>query len=307
MAIPDFQSIMLPLLNLMADKQIWRLRDAVNQLAGDYKLTEEERAALLPSGRAPLFYNRVAWAKTHLAKAGVVASVSRGQMQITDRGLSLLAENPTAISLKTLQRFPEFVKFRDGPVNGDAEIIPGPIAVSSSEETVPPEEQLEQAHSALVSTLISDVVDMLKSSTPLRFEQIVVDVITSMGYGGSRQEAGKAIGKSGDEGIDGIINEDRLGLDTIYLQAKRWENPVGRPEIQKFVGALAGQQASKGIFITTSAFTREAEDYARKIPQKVILLNGAQLARLMIEHNVGVSTVATYELKKIDSDYFADE
>jgi restriction system protein len=307
MAIPDFQSIMLPLLTLMADKQVWRLRDAVNQLAGDYRLTEEERAALLPSGRAPLFYNRVAWAKTHLAKAGVVASVSRGQMQITDRGLSLLAEHPTGISLKTLQRFPEFVKFRDGPVIGDAEMIPGQIAVSSSEETAPPEEQLEQSHNALVSTLISDVVDLLKSSTPLRFEQIVVDVITSMGYGGSRQEAGKAIGKSGDEGIDGIINEDRLGLDTIYLQAKRWENPVGRPEIQKFVGALAGQQASKGIFITTSAFTKEAEDYARKIPQKVILVNGAQLARLMIEHNVGVSTVATYELKKVDSDYFAEE
>ena len=166
---------------------------------------------------------------------------------------------------------------------------------------------MEQAHNALRLNLIDDVVRWLKSATPQRFEQIVVDVITAMGYGGSRQEAGQAIGKSGDEGIDGIINEDRLGLDTIYLQAKRWENPVGRPEIQKFVGALAGKQANKGIFITTSSFTAEAKDYAGRISQKVILINGAQLARLMIEHNVGVSTIATYELKKIDSDYFADE
>lgn len=305
MAIPDFQSIMLPLLRMVADKQVWKLRDIVGQLAVDYKLTQEERAALLPNGRSRLFHNRVAWAKIHLAKAGALASVGQGQVQITERGLALLAENPKEITVKLLQRFPESNAFQNG---GDAQDqAPDRQARMAIEIRISPAEQIEQAHEALQTSLIDEVVGSLKASSPQRFEQIVVDVITAMGYGGSRQEAGQAIGKSGDEGIDGIINEDRLGLDTIYLQAKRWENPVGRPEIQKFVGALAGKQANKGIFITTSSFAAEAKDYASRISQKVILINGAQLARLMNEHNVGVSTVATYELKKIDSDYFADE
>ena len=308
MAIPDFQTAMLPLLSLVSDKQVWKVRDAVEKLATHFELTPEERSALLPSGGALVFSNRVAWARTYMAKAGLLIAPNRGHLQITGRGLELLGKKPKAISIDTLSQFPEFVAFREGSKQSSQL---GTIALLSgaapSVSAASPQESLEQAHSDLTATLNSDVVDLLKTTTPLRFEQIVVDVVTSMGYGGSRQEAGKAIGKSGDEGIDGIINEDRLGLDTIYLQAKRWENPVGRPEIQKFVGALAGQQASKGIFITTSVFTKEAEEYARKIPQKVILISGIQLARLMIEHNVGVSIVATYELKKIDSDYFAEE
>lgn len=302
MAIPDFQSIMFPLLKLVADKQVWKLRDVVDQLADQYQLTDEERSELLPSGRAPLFYNRVAWAKTYLAKASAVESVSRGLLRITDKGIALLASGEEALTLKGILLPTEPVNSQQGNASGINH-----AGKPSSMSSIPPQEQLEQAYTEIQTSLIDEMVVALKASTPSHFEQIVVDVITSMGYGGSRQEAGKAIGKSGDEGIDGIINEDRLGLDTIYLQAKRWENPVGRPEIQKFVGALAGQQANKGIFITTSSFTREAEEYARKITQKVILVSGNQLARLMIEHNVGVSTIASYELKKIDSDYFADE
>lgn len=310
MAIPDFQTAMLPLLKLVADKKVWKVRDAVDCLADQFQLTPDERSALLPSGGALVFSNRVAWARTYMAKAALLRSPARGQLQITERGIELLSTHPLAISIETLSQYPEFVAFREGSKpTSQQEGASSPTLTFIGRAMVPvsPQESLEQAHSDLTAALNSDVVELLKTTTPVRFEQIVVDVITSMGYGGSRQEAGKAIGKSGDEGIDGIINEDRLGLDTIYLQAKRWENPVGRPEIQKFVGALAGQQASKGIFITTSVFTKEADDYARKIPQKVILVNGAQLARLMIEHNVGVSTVATYELKKVDSDYFAEE
>lgn len=305
MAIPDFQSAMLPLLKLLSDQKPWRIRDTIDILAKEFNLSDEDLTAMLPSGRAPLFYNRVAWARTHMSKAGLITSPTRGIIQITERGLQLLAENPATISTKSLGRYPEFMAFRDGTGNS-TENVPA-TATPGTQVDVPPQEQLENSYLALFETLTSDLVDTLKTSTPLRFEQIVVDVITAMGYGGSRQEAGKAIGRSGDEGIDGIINEDRLGLDTIYLQAKRWENSVGRPEIQKFVGALAGQQAGKGIFITTSSFTKEAEEYARKIPQKVILLSGGQLARLMIEHNVGVSSVATYSIKKLDSDYFSDE
>lgn len=297
---------MLPLLRLLQNQQPWRIRDTVEALATEFHLNAEDLATMLPSGRAPLFYNRLAWARTHMSKAGLIESPTRGFVQITQSGLSLLGENPDRVSLKTLERYPAFLEFRNREnteASGTA-VSPTPAA---NDEKISPQEQLEQSHLTLVDALISDLVESLKSVTPLRFEQIVVDVITAMGYGGSRQEAGKAIGRSGDEGIDGIINEDRLGLDTIYLQAKRWENPVGRPEIQKFVGALAGQQAHKGIFITTSSFTKEAEDYARKITQKVILISGPQLARLMIEHNVGVSVVATYALKKLDSDYFTEE
>lgn len=307
MAIPDFQSIMLPLVQLVADKQVWKLRDTVARLADDYKLTEEERAALLPSGRAPLFYNRVAWAKTHLAKAGVVASVSRGLVQITERGLSLLAENPKEISMKVLQRYPEFTAFQEGasveaqkPSTEKEEIAHG-VSIS-------PEEQLEQAYGDITATLISDVVELLKTTSPQRFEQIVVDVIIAMGYGGSRAEAGRTLGRTGDGGVDGVIDEDKLGLDTVYLQAKRWTNDVGAREIRDFKGALDGNGATKGIFITTAGFTRAAlDEVSRSRNYKVVLIDGKRLARYMIEYNVGVSTAATFELKKIDSDYFADE
>ena len=307
MAIPDYQSIMLPLLDIAADGEVHRFRETVDSLAGHFGLTDSERRELLPSGKQATFDNRVGWARTYMAKAGLLNSPKRGQFQITERGRAVLRENPETINVQFLERFEEFVNFRQLRRERPAAETSAPAASRTQDIQDTPEESLEAAYQTLREELAAEILGTVKSCSPEFFEHLVVDLLVRMGYGGSRREAGEAIGRSGDEGIDGIIKEDRLGLDIIYLQAKRWEAVVGRPEVQKFAGALQGQRARKGILMTTSAFSREAIDYAGTIDTKIILINGARLAELMIEHGVGVVTEATYELKRIDSDYFSEE
>jgi restriction system protein len=303
MAVPDFQSMMLPLLKVASDGKERSLADTRIALAGFFNLTQEELEELLPSGTQPVFNNRVAWASIYLHRAGILKRPQRGRYQITERGLEVLKKNPERIDVKFLEQYPEFIEFRS--IKKDKK-----EKVTLTPETQPetnPEESLETAYQELQESLASDLIHSIKDCSPEFFERLVIDVLVKMGYGGSRKEAGQAIGRSGDEGIDGIIKEDKLGLDIIYIQAKRWENTVGRPEIQKFAGALQGQRARKGIFITTSNFTKDALDYVNNIESKIILIDGRQLAELMIEHNVGVSSVASYEIKKIDSDYFIED
>lgn len=307
MTIPDYQTAMLPLLRFAADGAEHRFRDAVEALALEFQLSSDERSELLPSGAAFLFDNRVGWARTYLKQAGLLASPKRGLMQITDRGKAVLAKKPARVDVKYLDQFQEFRDFRTRrPEDGQAAATPStPQQTSLEIET--PEDRLAAAYRRLRQDLELDILTQVKSSTPAFFERLVIDLLVAMGYGGSRRDAGRAIGKSGDGGIDGIIKEDKLGLDVLYLQAKRWEGTVGRPEIQKFAGALQGHRAAKGVFITTSSYTREALEYVNLINTKIVLIGGQELAALMIDHNVGVSTVGMYELKKVDSDYFEGE
>lgn len=303
MAIPDYQTIMLPLLRFLEDGKVHSKREADDYLAKEFKLTDQERKELLPSGKQPLFGNRVGWAITYIRKAVLIESERRGYFNITERGKQVLSQNPEKIDVKFLQQFPEFIEFRK--VRKDR-IKRDKTTPSISSETNP-EELLETAHQELQESLASELLQTIKQCSPDFFERLVVDVLIKIGYGGSRREAGEAIGGTADGGIDGIIKEDKLGLDIIYIQAKRWENTVGRPEIQKFAGALQGQRARKGIFITTSNFSRDALDYVNNIETKIILIDGQRLAELMTEHNVGVSPIASYEIKKIDTDYFIEE
>lgn len=303
MAIPDYQRCMLPLLRLAADGKEHQLKDAVAALALVFKLSETELAEYLPSGQQPIFVNRVGWARTYLKKAALLESPRRGFFRITGRGLDVLGEKPADINTKFLERFPEFLAFRSRREGGAPTEAVAP-ADASSHST--PDEALEAAYDKLRSELASEILQILKGADSAQFENIVVALLVKMGYGGSRKDAGRAIGRSGDEGIDGIIKEDQLGLDNIYIQAKKWEATVGRPEVQKFAGALQGQRARKGILITTSDFSREAKDYVSRIDYKIVLIDGETLAGYMIDFGVGVSTVATYLVKKVDHDFFND-
>ena len=298
MAIPDYQAIMLPLLKFAGDGQENSLRETIDFLAHEFSLSDEERKELLPSGLQATFDNRVGWARTYMKKAGLLESTRRGYFCITARGKKVLVQNPQKINVKFLKQFPEFIEFQKPKKKG--EIDPPPIDIT-------PEESLEAAFQELHDGLASELLQMVKQCPPDFFERLVVDVLIKMGYGGSRKEAGQAVGKTSDGGIDGIIKEDKLGLDIIYIQAKRWEGVVGRPEIQKFAGALQGQRARKGIFITTSNFTKDALNYVENIETKIILIDGKRLAELMIAYSVGANTTAIYEVKKIDSDYFIEE
>jgi restriction system protein len=302
MAIPDYQSLMLPLLRFLGDKKEHSARETLDALAKEFNLSQTELRDLLPSGKQPIFDNRVGWARTYMKKAGLLESTRRGVFRVTDRGLKILGQKPTKIDVKFLRQFPEFVEFQ----TVKHEKSEGQGGEEEGKEKTP-EELLETAYQQINDQLASDLLKQIKALPPALFEKIVVDLLVGMGYGGTIKDAGQAIGKSGDEGIDGVIKEDRLGLDAIYLQAKKWENTVGRPEIQKFAGALQGQRAKKGIFITTSYFSKEAYDYISRIETKIVLIDGEQLARLMIDHNIGVTPISKYEIKKVDSDYFSDE
>lgn len=302
MPIPDYQSLMLPVLRLAANGQEYKYRDVVERLAADFGLSDEERNTLLPSGNQAVFDNRVGWAKTYLKQAKLLDSSKRGYFRITERGRQLLAENPADIDTKFLERFSEFRDFKSRK-RDKSEETDTPL----SEEAETPDDALANAYRQLRSDLEVRLLQQVKELSPAFFERLVIDLLVRMGYGGSREDAGRAVGRSGDGGIDGIINEDRLGLDVLYIQAKRWEGTVGRPEIQKFAGALQGQRARKGIFITTSNFSREAQEYAAFIDSRIVLIDGERLTRLMVDHNVGVSTVGVYEVKKMDTDYFTDE
>lgn len=301
MASPDYQTIMLPLLIFLGDKREHSLRQAIDTLADQFHLTTEERRELLPSGHKAIFDDRVGWARTYMKKAGLLSSPQRGYLCITERGLNVLKQKPSKIDLEFLGQFEEFIAFRTFRREKRA------VEITEEERKRTPEETLESAHQNLRINLANDLLQQIKVSPPSLFENIVIDLLVKMGYGGSRKDAGAAIGKSGDEGIDGIIKEDPLGLDVIYIQAKKWDNTVSRPEIQKFAGALQGKRARKGIFITTSNYSREAKEYASSIENKIILIDGDQLTQLMIDHNIGVGPIASYETKKIDLDYFAEE
>lgn len=304
MPVPDYQTLMLPLLRIYSDGTIHSLNEAIDILAREFKLTNDDLRVLLPSGRQTTFRNRVGWARTYMSKAGLLATTKRGHFNITKSGLAVLAENPARIDARFLRQFPSFVQFQESKHESDSSTTV-PLPLLETKES--PEEQIESAHTQLTRALAGELLARIQTAAPDFFERLVVELLLKMGYGGSRQDAGRAIGRSGDGGIDGIINEDRLGLDSIYLQAKRWENPVGRPEIQKFAGALAEHRAKKGVFITTSAFTREARLSADKHDARIVLIDGEKLATLMIDHGLGVTLEATYEVKRIDSDYFAEE
>ncbi len=305
MTIPNFQEIFWPLLQLAGDGKEHSLREATKAIADHFAMSDEERRQLLPSGRQTVIVSRVSWARTYLVKAGLLESPRRGYFRITPRGQEVLRHPPETLNVSfLLARYPEFVVFH----RGNTRQIKGPSVSSEVEEKAEqtPEEIIEAAYRKIQEQLAAELLESIRSSSPAFFEQLVVDLLVKMGYGGSREDAGRAIGRQGDEGIDGVINEDRLGLDIIYIQAKRWEGTVGRPEIQKFAGALQGKRAKKGIFITTSTFSQGARDYANRIDSKIILIDGQKLAQLMIEYSVGVTPIAVYELKRIDRDYFEE-
>jgi restriction system protein len=302
MAIPDYQTCMLPFLRYLADGMEHTLRDAEESLAGHFGLSSAERAELLPSGQQGIFKNRIGWARTYLKKAGLVESPRRGVFKVTARGLRALDAKPPRIDVRFLEQFPEFIEFRE--VSRPDAANAAPAEAQPSRKT--PEEAIELAHQSLRGQLAQELLARVLACSATFFEQLVVELLVKMGYGGSRRDAGERIGQTGDGGIDGIIKEDRLGLDAIYLQAKRWQGSVGRPEIQKFVGALQGQRARKGVFITTSSYTADATDYASRIDTKVVLIDGKQLCGLMIDFDVGVSAAASYVVKRIDSDYFEE-
>jgi len=303
MPVPDFQSFFKPLLEIATDGKEHSLKEAREKIAEYFNLTDEDRAELLPSGNQTKFDNRVAWAKSYFVQAKVLESPRRAYFKITDRGKKLLAQGHERIDVKVLNQYPEFVEFHTPSKQNKS--IPTPSPEEGISET--PEEVLQKAYQSIRSDLAGEILERIKSNSPAFFENLVIDLMVAMGYGGSRVDAGQSVGQSGDEGIDGIIKEDRLGLDVIYLQAKRWEGTVGRPEIQKFVGALHGKRAKKGVFITTGKFSEEAHEYVKSIDPKVIIIDGRALANYMIDFNLGTSTGVTYEIKRIDSDYFAEE
>ena len=305
MPIPKYYEMYRAFLDCLADGQQHKSKEVKDVVAGVFSVSEKERTELLPSGKQQLFDNRIGWTRTYLKKAGLVQSPSRGVYVITPVGRQVLDENPPQIDNLFLQRFESFRKFIS-PNNEDT-ITAIPVEKVSSKT---PQDILDEAFQQINTTLADDILNEIMKQSPAFFEHLVVKLLTQMGYGGSVDNAGMVIGQTGDEGIDGVIREDKLGFSLIYIQAKRWDcdKTVGRPELQKFVGALAGQGASKGLFITTAKFTKEAYQYAEKQhTTKVVLVDGTTLAKLMIEYNLGVSTEVTYRIKRIDSDFFAED
>ena len=302
MAIPDFQSTFLPLLKACADGKEHTKQELIPLLAKQFGLTDSELEVKLPSGKQGMFDNRVGWAKSYLKQAGLLENMKRGVFKITARGMQVLSENPQPLNVKYLKRFPEFVVFNTGKQKDESK-----LAESASANSETPDELIAGGYKQLREALAVELLDRIKTVSPSRFEELVVELLLKMGYGGTQEDAGQVVGKSGDGGIDGIINEDRLGLDVIYIQAKRWEADVGRPEIQKFVGALAGNKANKGVFITSSGFTKEAKGYASQVNHRVILIDGPMLAELMMDYDLGVSTKDVYTVKRLDSDYFEED
>lgn len=309
MPIPDYQTLMLPVLRIAADGEEHSFREAVELLAEQFGLNDDERREMLPSGGAALFDNRVGWARTYLKQAGCLESRKRGIFKITQRGFTLLQQNLESIDVQLLDQFQEFRDFRTRRRARARELVATrlPIEPPDPPEAETPEEAMAGAYRRLRAELEAELAEQIMASSPAFFERLVVDLLVKMGYGGNRQDAGNAIGRSGDGGIDGIIKEDRLGLDVIYVQAKRWESTIGRPEIQRFAGALQGQRARRGVFITMSGFSRDAVEYANSIESKIILIDGEKLVSLMVDHDVGVSTTGVYEIKRVDSDYFDGE
>ncbi len=310
MAIPDYQSLMLPVLRLASDGAEHRIADVVDSLAEQLKLSDSEREELLPSGKQPVFNNRVHWAKTYLAQAKLLVGTRRAFFKITDRGRAALAENISRIDAKYLRRFPEFNSFIAGDAKAELPAADStPVIDDKAISQGTPDELLRATIKEVENALAAELIPRICAASPAFFERLVVDLLLKMGYGGSRAEAGRALGKTGDGGIDGVIDQDQLGLDRIYIQAKKYDpdNAVSEPDIRNFCGSLGANKAAKGVFVTTSYFTKPAEDFAERHPYKVVLIDGDLLARLMIHHSVGVRIVDTMHYKKIDDEFFPDE
>lgn len=306
MAIPSYQELMLPVLRVAAAGET-RVPDAANRIADDLGLPEEEREEMLASGRQRILHNRIHWAKFYMSKAGLIDTPSRGRFIASDAGRALLAKNPAIIDVELLKTFPTFRDFYEKSGSGEVEEKLAAEAAVTSATT--PEEQIEAAYAAIQEALKGDLLQRVLAQSPGFFERLIVELLVAMGYGGSHERAALNLGKSGDGGVDGVIDEDRLGLDRIYVQAKRYApySSVGRPEIQGFVGSLVGLSATKGVFVTTSSFSSHASEYVKHIPQRVILIDGARLAELLVEHDVGVRVNRTIAVKRIDEDFFAEE
>lgn len=302
MAIPDFQTLMQPLLEELVDGQVHVFNDVYDGVCSRMSISEADRQVKIASGKQTVIKNRIAWARTYLTKAGLLISPGRGLTQITQRGKEALAQKQQPVRVKYLKQFPEFVEFHSIKNNEQQE-----DNINEAGVVTTPDEQIENAYQSMMDALADELLQMIMQSSPSFFEQLVVDLMIAMGYGGSRKEAGKATKATGDDGIDGIIKEDKLGLDTIYLQAKRWKNSVMRPEIDKFIGALTRQHAHKGVFITTSEFSEGAREAATGLNMKIVLIDGHELARLMIEYGLGVTTKDVYTIKNLDNDYFNEE
>lgn len=301
MPVPKYHEMMLPLLQEIADGKTHSMTDLAESLAVRFGLTPEDRKILLPTGGQYRFENRLGWARTYLKKAVLLESPDRGFVRITSRGTEYLAKKPKAITPKDLMAFEEYRQFKSPTAETND------LESNSTDTDETPQEVIERNLSVLRSNLASEILERVKKASPQFFEKLVVDLLVAMGYGGSRKDAGTAIGRSNDGGIDGIIKQDSLGLDVVYIQAKRWESNVGSPEVRTFVGSLAGVKAQRGVIMTTSSFSKEAEKYVEKIGERVILVDGSQLANLMIEHGVGVSTIQTLSIKKLDNDFFIED
>ncbi len=304
MAVPGYQSLMLPLLKNLQDGNEHLLKDLYRQLAEDLQLTKEVIEELLPSGKERKFNNRVRWAKTYLEKGGFLTTVAPGKYVITQRGLDILESNPNSINVYPLEfdERNEFSSISDQELENENRASSYQITESHT-----PEEVVEIFYRRMCEELSAELLSMIKECSPEFLEKLVVNLLLAMGYGGTKEDAGQAIGRRGDEGIDGIIKEDKLGLDTIYIQAKRWNNTIGRPDIQAFAGSLEGQRAKKGVFITTSKFSNDAKDYVQIINKKIALIDGECLTQLMIDYNLGVSECKRFIVKRIDRDYFVDK
>jgi restriction system protein len=290
MAVPDFQTVMRPVLVALEDGEPHSPTAIRSVVANHFSLTTEDLEKEIPSGRAKSFQNRVGWALTYLFRSGLISRPKRSTYRLTERGKKVLADHPKRVDLKVLSQFDEFKEFTQSKSTDSKTPIAKPEA--TGDQT--PEEQIDHAYGELQAALAAEVLDRVQEKSPDFFEQLVLDVLHAMGYGGTGGTSVQHLGKSGDEGVDGVIREDELGLDLIYVQAKRWTNPVGRPEIQKFFGALHGQGANKGVFITTSAFTADAVTYAESVTPRVVLVDGKDLARLMVNHGVGVTVARLY-------------
>lgn len=300
MAIPDFQTIMRPLLEYLATCDQSGTQETLKALAVHFNLSDDELAALLPSGKQQTFKNRIAWAKLHVKAAGLIDSPSRGVYRITESGSQALSQAGVSINLKYLSQYPAYVAWRTkGKGDGQPD--------NGNQDDMTPEEHIDHGYGLIRKELGEEILQLIMDCTPDFFERLVVDLLLAMGYGGSLKDAGKVVGKGGDAGIDGLIKQDRLGLDTIYVQAKRWDGNVGRPDIQKFAGALQGQKAKKGVFITTSSFSKEALDYGSSIDTRIVMIDGSELASLMIDYDIGVTSDASYIIKKLDTDYFSTD
>jgi restriction system protein len=298
--IPDYQGCMLPLLRAISDDEEHALRDLTRQLADDFGLTDSERQELLPSGQQTVLSNRVSWAKTYLKKAGLISQPARGRVRITPDGKAALAKNPAQIDNEFLSQFPGFLPFF-------SKVVAASDTPPDTAKVETPEESLEASYQALHASLADEVLERLKTCSPRFFERLVVELLVAMGYGGSLADAGQAVGRSGDGGIDGIIKEDKLGLDVVCVQAKRWQGTVGSQTVREFAGSMEGMRARKGVLITTSSFSKDAEEYVSRIERKIVLIDGSRLAGLMIDHNIGVSVSRSFVIKRLDLDYFAED